>query len=313
MGKCKQRCKVKWLAAWLLALLWMGTKAQLPTMATTVTKNDLVIGEQATLTIKATCPNGYSANWFALPDSLPYFEVVEAGKIDTVLDNGTVQLRQSLVFTSFDSGRWVTPPLAVAFQPVNGGQPLTLYADTLPLRVGFMADTTDAIRDVKPIIEAEGAGFPWGLLIAIGAAVLVVLIVLVWLLYRLLTKKAPMVAIGGPSVYQQVMQRLAALEQLDITVPSSCKQYHTQLALLYKTYMGHRLGLPLTNATTSDTLQHLKSTGMAAETLAGVADALRGCDAVKFARFMPGGAQCRQWMEQIKASIEQTEKQTVAT
>lgn len=313
MGKKNQR-KDTIINSWLAIVLAIGlplfVSAQQPTLSTTLTKNQLLIGEQSTLKIKANFPSSaYTVNWFTLPDSMPHFEVVTAGPIDTVTNNGVTQLEQQLVFTGFDSGQWVTPPLAIQFKQQGGSNTLTLYADTMPYSVGFVADTTAEIRDVKPIIEEElFTGWPWYYWAAIGVGLLVVLLLLAWLLYRYLSKKPPVI-ISSQNAYQQVMQQLAALQDLNLAIPSECRLFHTKLAQLFKEYMGHKLGTVLTNKTTSDTLLHLKDAGLSSEQLATIGAALRGCDAVKFAKFMPNAAQCMQWYNDIKQVIEQTEKQ----
>jgi hypothetical protein len=288
--------------------------AQLPTLATSIDKNELLIGEQATLKIKASFPdNAYTVAWFAPPDSVSHFELVQVGKLDTLRSNGTMQLEQTLVFTCFDSGQWKTPALAVAFQQQGKQRPLTLYADAVLYKVGFMADSTGDIRDVKPIIDADAEqGWPWRFFLLIGLAVLVVLGVLGWLLYKWIRRgAAKTVVVGSQTAYQQAMQQLAALQQLNLALPNECRLYHTRLSQLVKEYMGHKLGVVLTNRTTGDTLVALKDAPLPPAMLTSASAALRGCDAVKFAKFMPDTDQCAIWYNDIKNMIEQVEKQQV--
>jgi hypothetical protein len=314
MGNNK-RTRIRLISALGLTVgLFNIATAQLPTLTASLDKKGLLIGEQATLKVKANFPdNGYTVAWFAPPDSLSHFELVQAGNIDTLRSNGTVQLEQTLVFTSFDSGQWKTPPLAVTFQQQGLPKPLTLRAETILYTVGFMPDSTADIRDIKPIIDADAEkGWPWRLFLLIGLGAVAVLALLVWLLYRWIRRgAAKTVAIGAQSAYQQAMQQLAALQSLNLALPSECRLYHTRLSQLFKAYMGHKLGVPLRNKTTGDTLLSLKEVQLPPAMLTSAGSALRGCDAVKFAKFMPDADQCAVWHNDIKNIIEQVEKQQV--
>jgi hypothetical protein len=314
MGNNK-RTRIRLISAFGLTVgLFNIATAQLPTLTTSLDKKELLIGEQATLKVKVNFPdNGYTVAWFAPPDSLPHFELVQAGNIDTLRSNGTVQLEQTLVFTSFDSGKWKTPPLAVTFQQQGLPKPLTLRAETISYTVGFMPDSTADIRDIKPIIDAGAEkGWPWRLFLLIGLGAAAVLAVLVWLLYKWIRRgAAKTVIVGSQSAYQQVMQQLTALQSLNLALPSECRLYHTRLSQLFKAYMGHKLGVALTNKTTGDTLLAFKDAQLPQAMLASAGAALRGCDAVKFAKFMPDVDQCVNWFNDIKNMIEQVEKQPV--
>jgi hypothetical protein len=313
MGNNKRTGIIILLAFGLTVGLLPTAMAQLPTITSNLDKNELLIGEQAILKIKASFPdNVYTVAWFAPPDSFSHFELVQAGEIDTLRSNGTMQLEQTLTFTCFDSGQWKTPPLAVAFQQQGLSKPLVLYADTLAYKVGFTVDTTAELRDIKPIIDSEEAeGWPWRW-IYIGLGALAILAVLIWLLYKWIRKGADkQVVVGSATAYQQVMQQLAALQQLNLALPTECKLYHTRLSQLFKAYMGHKLGIALTNKTTGDTLLALKDAQLPSAMLTSASAALRGCDAVKFAKFMPPPNESLAWLNDIKNIIEQVEKQPI--
>lgn len=313
MGNNKRTGIIIFIAFGLMVGLLPTAMAQLPTITSNLDKNELLIGEQATLKVKASFPdNNYTVTWFALPDSLPHFELVQAGEIDTLRSNGTVQLEQALTFTCFDSGQWKTPALAVAFQQQGQPKPLVLYADTLAYKVGFTVDTTAELRDIKPIIDAEEAKeWPWRW-IYIGLGALAILAVLIWLLYKWIRKGADKkVVVGSATAYQQTMQQLAALQQLNLALPDECRLYHTRLSQLFKAYMGYKLGTVLANKTTGDTLLALKDAQWPSAMLTNASAALRGCDAVKFAKFMPPPDQSIVWLNDIKNIIEQVEKQQV--
>lgn len=314
MGNNKRTGVIFLLAFGLMVGLLPMAMAQVPTLNSSLDKKELLIGEQTTLKIQASFPdNTYTVEWFRVPDSMAHFELVQAGKIDTLRSNGTVQLEQNLIFTCFDSGQWKTPPLAVTFQSQGQSNPLVLYADTIGYNVGFAIDTTAEIRDIKPIIDAkEAGGWPWRLLLYIGIGALTLLGLMIWLIYKWIQKGASKkIVIGSATAYQQVMQQLASLQQLNLALPTESKLFHTRLSQLFKAYMGHKLGTVLANKTTGDTLLTFKDAQLPTAMLTNVSAVLRGCDAVKFAKFMPPSDESFAWLNDIKNIIEQVEKQSI--
>src|SRR5687768_11312215 len=81
-------------------------------VAASVDKNSIVVGEQAQLKLEAFFPSANQPSFFAI-DSFPHFEILGQSKIDTLKTEGGVQLSQTLTLTSWDSGAWSIPPLAL--------------------------------------------------------------------------------------------------------------------------------------------------------------------------------------------------------
>src|SRR5437868_8441535 len=66
-------------------LLSIAATAQEPSVQTSADKKNILIGEQVTVTVKASYQPGlYNIHWFKLPDSIPHFEVVNPGKVDSI-------------------------------------------------------------------------------------------------------------------------------------------------------------------------------------------------------------------------------------
>ena len=99
--------------------------------------------------------NEFKANWLSFPDSIPHFEVVAKGQIDSSFTNNITTLTQQIILTSFDSGKWHTPALAINFLSANS-KTVKLFTDSTVVNVGFaLADSTNQLRDIKPIIEMD--------------------------------------------------------------------------------------------------------------------------------------------------------------
>src|SRR3981081_400736 len=90
----------------------------------TVDKNKILIGEHIQLTLDVRVPLGEEVKWFTL-DTIPHFDFIQKGKIDTVETVDGKKYQQTLILTSFDSGSWQIPALAL-----QAGKK-THYTDTL--------------------------------------------------------------------------------------------------------------------------------------------------------------------------------------
>ncbi len=257
---------------------------------TVADKKEILIGEQVRLKIKAILPAGsYSLkNWFSLPDSIPHFEIVETGKTDTLLnkDNSKV-IEQTIVFTSFDSGKWVFPSLPISF--VNlAGQPVTRFkTDSIVIHVSYSpADSTDQLRDIKPIILVSVTDYNW---VYITAGIIVLLLILI-LLYRYWKKKRKLIpgdSLAKLSPYQEAMQEINRLAKFNLQDAAAVKMYHSKIAEIFKRYAGRKQNKNLLNKTTGDLLIIMSEKNMSAGNLSNLATVLRCSDVVKFAKYLP--------------------------
>ncbi|RYF79828.1 MAG: hypothetical protein EON98_14160 [Chitinophagaceae bacterium] len=84
-------------------------------------KQKILLGEPLKMTIDAVIGAGQHSDLFSI-DTLPHFEVLDQGKIDTSTQGGTLRLKQIVLITSWDSGSWQLPAVirnGKAEQPVT--------------------------------------------------------------------------------------------------------------------------------------------------------------------------------------------------
>ncbi len=278
--------------------------SQSPSVKTFINKQDILIGEQINYKVVATVPTGlYSANWFVVPDSMPHFELVDKNKIDTTIENGNTILQQTLTFTSFDSGRWATPTFTIQLTPANDKKIQTLTTDSFTINVAYTAaDTTNQLRDIKPIMDVEVKNYLW---YYIGAAALLALLAAFFLWrYFKKRKKQPALQLNGKlSAYDEAMQELEKLKTLNLQQHDDIKQFHTKLAAIFKWYISRKQQLSVMNKTTGDVLVHLTHNKVSKETVAAAATALRMGDAVKFAKYIPAAEETNDCFAKIKETI----------
>ncbi|MEI7734901.1 MAG: hypothetical protein WCI49_05515 [Ferruginibacter sp.] len=299
------RYQVIYCSIVLRVLLFPSTAfCQQPAVQTFIDKNDILIGEQIQYKVKASFPTGaFNIHWLNLPDSIAHFEVVDKSKIDSSFDNDKTVLQQTITLTSFDSGRWNTPALAIGFVPVNSDSTVSLFSDSIPINVGYAApDSTNQLRDIKPIIEVTIKSYFW---YYVGGGLLVLLLATYFLRrYLKNRKKDPALPFKSRiTAYDEAMQELEKLKKLNLQNPEEIRQYHSSLAQIFKWYISRRQKLSVLNKTTGDVLVLLSNSNLSSDILSSVATALRCGDAVKFAKYLPDAAETEICLNEIKKVI----------
>lgn len=277
-------------------LLSLAGKAQDSTVVkATVDKSKIFIGEQIQLTLEAEIPESQPIRFFTL-DSIPHFEILKAGKIDTTNTRGGTTLSRIIQLTSFDSGHRVIPSFYLYE---------TLATDSIPVEVSFSQfDTAQAYHDIKDIIEvapAKEEKMKWWWFA--GAAVLILLIVLI-LAMRKKKKPEPVQLVEIPDPYKIAMQKLAVLQQTKTEV----KEYYSQLVDIFRVYVDDKKGVHSLKQTSDDIIVQLKKLNMPEELFSQLTQSLRLSDWVKFAKYNPSDTDTKRVFEDIKNAITTIEK-----
>ena len=276
------------------------------TLQTITDKKDILIGEQIKLTIKAPVPliAGSLSKWLVIPDSIPHFEIIETGKADTInFKDDSKVIEQTITITSFDSGRWVFPPLHVEYAETGGQAQQIANTDSFYINVSYApADSTNQLRDIKPIIKVSVFDFFW-FYIAGGVLLLLLIIFLLYRYFKTKRQAAPPKSVSNLSPFDEAMAELKSLVQFNLQDAAEIKQYHIKLADIFKNYLGRRQGKNLFSKTAGDLLINMKEVNLPAGTISELATALRCTDAVKFAKYLPLPDQSEESLKKIKDTI----------
>lgn len=269
------------------------------TVSTTVDKNKILIGEQLKLTIAASYKTGKPVTFPAL-DSVANFELLDKPQVDSSEEAGITSVKIVYTLTSFDSGQWVIP----AYNLATGMQ-----TTAIPVEVVFSdfnpSQPYHGITDVEDVPAEEKKESWWWY--AAGAALLALIM---YLLIRR-KKKMPLTMAPVPvpvDAYKEAMRGLDALQEKQ----SSPKEYYSELSDIFRLYIYRRKGILSLQKTTDDLVVQLASLNLEKEQYEKLSQSLRMSDFVKFAKYVPGAADNRTCLEEIKRSvtvIEQTEKE----
>ncbi len=282
-----------------------NASAQTPSVKTFIDKQGILIGEHIQYKVVVTASTGSGiTNWFVIPDSMPHFELVDKTKIDTTTENGNTIFQQTLILTSFDSGKWSTPAFEITTAPVTGSKPLRVYTDSFAVNVGYAAaDTTNELRDIKPIMDVNVKSYLW-YYIGVGILLALLTAILLWRYFKG-RKEQPVLEFKGKlSPYDEAMQELEKLKTLNIEQPEDIKQFHFKLASIFKWYISRKQQLSVMNKTTGDVLVHLAENKLPKENMTLASTALRMGDAVKFAKYIPSSTETNECFNNIKEVVQ---------
>ena len=271
-------------------------------------KTSLLIGEriQYDLMIQLPAP-GFRIN-FNLPDSVPHFEVIANANFDTVSNKGGAFLiHKKITLTSFDSGSWQIPAFEVFIQRDN--QSRRFVTEPILMEIGYSpSDSTNQLRDIKPVMEVSVRDYFW----VYVAAIVLGLLIIGYLVYRYIRnrpKKPVPLFHSSLSPYEEAMKALEQLKQHNMKNPPEIKSYHTALTDIFKRYYSRRYGNNLLNKTTGDILLSIKETQGDSGLISKVAEVFRCADAVKFAKFIPAAEESRQRAMQVQEAISAIDKE----
>jgi hypothetical protein len=263
-----------------------------------VNRDQILIGEPIKLTFEVRIPMGQSVTWFNL-DTIPHFEIIEAGKTDTNDNIDGKQYHQELTITSFDSGTMVIPPLLLK---VEGKSYAT---DSIPIEVAYTKDDLSKdYRDIKDIVDvpkpAWMAYIPW----IIGVVTLIAAGIIVYLLKK--PKKAapppppPQPKLGA---YEEALLALEELRKQGLQ-NGEVKTYYSRLNDILRVFMFRKLKVATLEKTNEELIAQLRQMPMDKESFNQLAHALQIADFVKFARYQPDATDNEKNFAVIQSAIK---------
>lgn len=270
----------------------------------TADRQKILIGEPFHVRIDVTVPDNIPFAWPGL-DSLPHFDWLEKGKIDTTVRPGERSYQQYLTVTSFDSGTWSIPRLPFL---ASGKK---VFSDSIPISVGYTRlDPRKDFHDIKDIIDIPNPFARWiGWIIA--AVSLVSLVLVTWLIRKKKLLKvwvatretAPLLSPYEEAIYQ--------LDELERQHPAM-KAYYSRLGEILRLYLLRRLGISSFAETSEELIGQLRREKLPQEAFDSLSESLRMGDFVKFAKYQPGVPESEQHYRAVRHAIETMEEHQVS-
>lgn len=277
----------------LLATSFNRVKAQSPTVKAFTNDRKIVIGDQVRLFLEVQ-PNSKSdkIEWARMPDSIHGLEIVEKGKIDTITSGNTFSLKQRLIVTGFDSGKYYIP--SFQFQITANGQVRQYSTDSIPVEVQTVAvDTTKAFKPIKEIEEVKFS--IWEYWKEILAALVLIGFIVFLIIYFVRNKKTsiPSKLMKTPpeKAHEKALRLLNELKGKQYMQQGKGKEYFTEMSDIVRTYLEERYSITAMEQTTDELLSLLKKQTDSKAELRKVRPELklilRTADLAKFAKANP--------------------------
>ncbi len=307
-----------WQYIVLLLILAMSAPAGAQHASIKADTNQIVIGEQITLSLSVQYrvdEGDVVVNWPALKDTISaHIEIVELSNIDTVMvdkenDPYLFAQQREVIVTSFDSGYFPIPPFA--FQINND----SVFTDALLITVNTVQiDTTQAIKDIKEIYEvpfsfADWFKENWGWF-AGGAGVLVAL----WLLlvYLRKRKQKPVVEVKEePKIpaHEIAIEQLEKLRKQKLWQQGKLKAYYVALTEILRIYIEERFKVHALEQTSEELLLNLRFADIDEASKMKLRQILMLSDLVKFAKEQPIAHENEQSIEFAISFVVNTKKE----
>lgn len=273
------------------------------TIQASVDKQKIVIGEPLHLRIDVTVPDNVPFAWPGL-DSLPHFDWLDMGRIDTTVRPGERSYQQYLTLTSFDSGTWAIPRLPF----LAGGK--KVFSDSIRIAVGYTRiDPSKDFHDIKDIIDVPNPLARWiGWIVAIVTLVSAALVV--WLIRKKKLIKTLVSVRMAPrlSPFEEAIQQLDELERQRLPDSGAMKIHYSRMGEILRVYLLRRLSIASLTETSEELINQLRRQRLPGDIFDGLAEALRMSDFVKFAKYQPGIADSGQHFRAIRLAIETLEQ-----
>jgi hypothetical protein len=227
-----------------------------------VTKLDppqIMVGDRARLFLEVTNHTSKGTlYWAQIPDTFNTLEVIEKGKIDTIVAGDIVTYKQRLLITGFDSGISQIPSFYFALRSSTGDS-FYIQSDSLNLLVQTVAvDTTQAFKPIKNIIYVKASWLDYIWYILGGIVLLFGIIALTVYLAR--RKKPILVIPEGPkeTLQEEALRLLNELEAKQFWQNDKIKEYYVDLTAIVRGYIESRFQTAALELTTDELLQKVK-------------------------------------------------------
>lgn len=286
---------------------WLGSSvyAQTPVIRTSVDKNEILIGQQIKYRVEISFPiNTYRLQWFDVPSEVNHFTIVAKDKIDSATNQDINTFGQTIILTSFDSGRQFIPSMPLKITGINGESAATMFTDSIPINVMHSPlDSIQPFHDIKSIIEVKAGWSWWVWALIIGGAIL--LLVMILLLIKRLRKKKQDIEIFASKLtpYEEAVQALSALDEEQLLNKHEEKEFHLRLSQIFKRYLSRKLKVNKMHLTTDDLLIELTPMDVEKQSVANLANSLKMGNAVKFAQFIPSATDSENCKNVVKEMI----------
>lgn len=273
-------------------------------------RNNLLIGDQVILRLQARATDGENIQDADISplEELEEIEVLNVSDWDTLQSNQGLLLQKNITITSFDSGYYYIPQLAIQYE-ING-QNKESFTPQLALAVNTLPPDSLELAPIKEIIEE-----PFrleDLVPLVGSILIFCLLALIAIYFWRRGGETPIAEVEIPEVkrpaHEVALERLAILKTKQLWQKGNVKEYHSELTYIVREYLENRYQVQALESTTDEILRDLIALGFDETWKAKLREMLQAADLVKFAKAEPPTAFHERMWNNAEAFVQATKK-----
>jgi hypothetical protein len=307
------RICLKFLPLGYLLLLTTSIFAQQPaespvTVESKIDKNRITIGDTVRYTVQLSHGEKVEVRWPTLGANLGMFEIRDYHQPEPRENKGRVIEEVAYTISTFDTGRFVIPPLAVEYRTSPDTiwqqlqtEKLEIYvASTLPSEAGDIRDIKapwEMPRDWKVIIR-----------IALIVAGILLLAAVGFYYWRKRQGKGILPERKAPErpAHEVALEALHRLRESDWLATGQIKTFYVELSEIIRRYIEGRYFVPALELTTSELMNNLQSVAIDNRPREMIAELLEMSDLVKFAKYAPPSDAHEHTLQLAESFVETT-------
>lgn len=254
----------------------------------------IVIGDQFHLFLEANLNREDGKLHWPQSFSFVGFEVVDTGRLDSLIDGKNILYKQKIKLTGFDSGNFIIPPIAFEVTKQDGSvqefdtDSFQVAVNTVPVDIQVPFKSEKDIELVRP-----SWWYYWPRYVL--ALAIIALFFGIYFLWKKRSKRN-----SKPKVmelpYQKSLRLLNEIHKEEYVGESGEKQYYSAITDILKDYLEQQFGLTLSELTTDELLQISKKDRRLIAIRQEMKLIFQTADLAKFAKARPGlEAQNRIW------------------
>lgn len=266
-------------------------------------KGEVTVGETFTIELTATGPEGTTytfpggaeADAFELrtPQADP-----KAGAVAPV-EPGTHRYEAAV----FALGEAEIPPIPVRYRLPDGTEGQASSAP-VPLKVASLLPKDPREQKLADIHGPQAVGIGRAFWIGFVVALGLVAAVVVWLVRRRREAEAPgAVPLPDVPADAEALRALAALAASGLLARGEYRPFYIRLTAVAKRYLERRLGAPILEMTTAETLGFLRGHRHGSDLLPAVRDLAEAADRIKFARGEGVAEEAARHLDAVRALV----------
>ncbi len=251
----------------------------------------IMIGDQIKYNIGISVPENTQVYWPLITDTITRnIEVLDRTTIDTIYEDDQLNLTQSFLITSFDSGYFELPEVDFQFKL---DADTTIYStSTGILFLQVFVPEVDTSQAFKPIVAPISEPYtlaeilPWIIVITAG---LILIGIIIWLFVKRQKKQPVFKRKPAPSLPPDVeaLNKFEELRHAKVWQSGQIKKYFTELTDITRVYLERRYHFDAMEMTSDEIISTLNNKSVNAEAKSKLENVLRLADMVKFAKAQP--------------------------